>query len=104
MSHEKNEKSDVDSYEKDVEVTAADPTVVDEHTTDPHMHRALKGRQVSMIAIVRFYISFNFLYLTRLRLVLLELVSSSVPVKPLLMVGPLVPFSATPSSVFSSVA
>ncbi|KIY50211.1 hypothetical protein FISHEDRAFT_39899 [Fistulina hepatica ATCC 64428] len=54
--------ADISSYspektsEKDVEVAIAGPEhaddrVVDGTTTDPHMHRALKGRQVSMIAI-----------------------------------------------------
>lgn len=50
MSDEKvNEKSSEESR-KDLEV-GVDPTVVDASTTDPHMHRSLKGRHVSMIAI-----------------------------------------------------
>ncbi|KIY66409.1 hypothetical protein CYLTODRAFT_423444 [Cylindrobasidium torrendii FP15055 ss-10] len=35
----------------DIEVTPHDERVVDGETEDPHMHRALKGRHVSMIAI-----------------------------------------------------
>lgn len=45
-----------DEKSSDLEKTAAnvvvdDARVADSDTTDPHMHRALKGRQVSMIAI-----------------------------------------------------
>lgn len=52
MSQEKfNDKVSTDeNATKDVE--AADPSVVDESTGNPHMHRSLKGRQISMIAIV----------------------------------------------------
>ena len=52
MSQEKfNDKVSTDeNATKDVE--AADPSVVDESTSNPHMHRSLKGRQISMIAIV----------------------------------------------------
>ena len=51
MSQEKiSEKVSSDNLTQDVE--AGDPTVVDESTHDPHMHRSLKGRHVSMIAIV----------------------------------------------------
>ncbi len=55
MSQEEiNEKGSSEEYvAKDVQdVEGADPTVVDESTHDPHMHRSLKGRHVSMIAIV----------------------------------------------------
>ena len=45
--------SDDDYIAKDLkDLEAVDPTVVDESTHDPHMHRSLKGRHVSMIAIV----------------------------------------------------
>ena len=57
VSEELNEKgSSKDSVTKDVQddVEGADPTVVDESTHDPHMHRSLKRRHVSMIAIVSF--------------------------------------------------
>ncbi|TRM64100.1 amino acid permease/ SLC12A domain-containing protein [Schizophyllum amplum] len=54
MSHSQ-EKFDNSEKSVDVEIgpmpVGADPTVVDEQTDDPHMHRALKGRHVSMIAI-----------------------------------------------------
>jgi hypothetical protein len=44
FSEKKGSDSDV--------VHVVDPEAPDEITDDPHMHRALKGRQVSMIAIV----------------------------------------------------
>ncbi len=95
---EKGSKSNLD-----VEVAAHDDRVVDASTEDPHMHRALKGRQVSMIAIVRFFYAssnrFSFLF----RLALLERVSSWVPVRLLRTVAPSVPFSVTSSSVCLSV-
>lgn len=52
MSHEDKFKSEKDSSQLDVEVGVAhDDRVADGSTDDPHMHRALKGRHVSMIAI-----------------------------------------------------
>ncbi|KAL1668752.1 amino acid permease/ SLC12A domain-containing protein [Schizophyllum commune] len=51
MSHSQ-EKLDNSEKSVDVEIgPTIDPTVVDGTTDDPHMHRALKGRHVSMIAI-----------------------------------------------------
>lgn len=46
------EKSSTKSSGVINDVENVDATVVDADTKDPHMHRSLKGRHVSMIAIV----------------------------------------------------
>lgn len=60
MSSDKVYDAEKGSKSSDVEVAVHDDLVVDGNTTDPHMHRALKGRHVSMIAIVRLSIRFSY--------------------------------------------